>query len=350
VRSTFFGGNPQLSASEIRTGGYVQDSWKVASTVIFQSSFRVDRNDFVGRVLPEPRLIVNWIPKSTNKFSLGWGLYDQPVYLSLIGQSRDQLRFDLLITRINSITAVAQSALTSFSLTGGLHEPYFQTISAEWEKAWNAQTLSSVHFIERHQTNGLVYDNSSPDPLDQSHQLRDTRRDRYRAVDVSLRRSLRNTGDLMIDYTYSRARSNKIFDYTLEDFVLAPQASGPLAWDVPHRVISRGAIQTNIWNLLFSYFAEYHTGFPFSAVNSQYQLTRVPNGFRYPAYFSGNIGAEKRFPFRGYQWAVRLSVINATGHHNYNSVINNVDAANFLMFSGGQARAYTARIRFVGRK
>jgi hypothetical protein len=344
VRATTFLGNPQLSASETRIGGYVQDSWKVVPSVIFQSSFRVDRNDFVGRVLPQPRFFVNWIPQSTTKFSLGWGLYDQPVYLSLIGQSRDQLRIDVLST------APVTPIVTSFSLTSGLHEPYFQTLSAEWEKAWNAQTLSSVHFIERHQTNGLVYDNRSADPFDQFHQLRNTRRDRYRSVDVSLRRSFRNTGDLMIDYTYSRARSNKIFDYTLEDFVLAPQASGPLAWDVPHRVISRGAKQTNIWTLLFSYFAEYHTGFPFSAVNSQHQLTGVPNGFRYPAYFSLNIGVEKRFPFRGYQWAVRLSVINATGHHNYNSVINNVDAPNFLMFSGGQARAFTARIRFVGRR
>src|SRR5262249_50404290 len=156
----------------------------------------------------------------------------------------DQQRFDVLSN------APVIPVVTSFSLTGGLHEPYFQTISAEWEKAWNAQTLSSVHFIERHQTNGLVYENSVPGSFGQNLRLDNSRRDRYRSVDLSLRRSLRDTGDLMIDYTYSRTRSNKIFDYTLEDFVLTPQASGPLAWDVPHRVISRGSVQTNIWNLL----------------------------------------------------------------------------------------------------
>jgi hypothetical protein len=62
-----------------------------------------------------------------------------------------------------------------------------------------------------------------------------------------------------------------------------------------------------------------------------------------------NIGAEKRFPFYGRQWAVRLSLINATGHHNYNAVINNIDAPNFLSFAGGQSRALTARLRLVGR-
>ena len=123
-----------------------------------------------------------------------------------------------------------------------------------------------------------------------------------------------------------------------------------MTWDAPHRVISHGAVQTNIWKLLFSYFGEYHTGFPFTAVNSRYQLAGIPNGFRYPSYFDLNIGAEKRVPFFGYEWALRLSVINATAHKNFSSVINNVDAPTFLTFAGGQHRAFTARLRLVGRK
>jgi hypothetical protein len=115
-------------------------------------------------------------------------------------------------------------------------------------------------------------------------------------------------------------------------------------------VISRGSVQTNLWKLLFSYFAEYRTGFPFSSVNSQYRLAGAPNGMRYPDYFSANLAAEKRFRFRGHEWAFRLSAINLTGHRNYNSVINNVDSPEYLTFAGGQRRAFTARIRLVGRK
>jgi outer membrane receptor protein involved in Fe transport len=50
------------------------------------------------------------------------------------------------------------------------------------------------------------------------------------------------------------------------------------------------------------------------------------------------------------EWALRLSVINATAHKNFSSVINNVDAPTFLTFAGGQHRAFTARLRLVGRK
>jgi hypothetical protein len=84
-------------------------------------------------------------------------------------------------------------------------------------------------------------------------------------------------------------------------------------------------------------------------VNSRYQLAGIPNDFRYPSYFDLNIGAEKRVPFFECEWAVRLSVINATAHNNFSSVINNVDAPNFLT-SPAVNIVHSARVRLVGRK
>ena len=343
IRSSSFSGLSQLSASEAQSGAYVQDSWQFARSIILDSSLRVDRNDFVRHSLLQPRLILSWLPRASTKFSAGWGLYYQPVYLSLIAQGYDQERIDLL-------GSSAAPVVTSFSRRAPLNQPYFQTASAEWQQQWGNRTVSAIHVMEHLQHDGLVYDNLSADPLRQDFVLTNTRRDRYRSVDVSLRRSLRDGAEVMVDYTYSRSLSNKVFDYALEDFRFG--AAGCRAAGVGYDAsfdFTR-CNQTNIWNILFSYFAEYHTGFPFSAVNSQYQLADTANAFRYPSYLSLNIGAEKRFPIFGYAWAVRLSVINATGHNNYNSVIDNVDAANFLTFGGGQHRAFTARLRLVGRK
>jgi hypothetical protein len=56
---------------------------------------------------------------------------------------------------------------------------------------------------------------------------------------------------------------------------------------------------------------------------------------------------EKRFRFRGHEWAVRVSGVNITGNRNPNTVVNNVDAPNFLAMSGGQHRAFTLRLRLV---
>ena len=343
VRQTSFTGNANLSASELQTGGFAEDSWQLGSLVL-QSSVRMDRNDFIRKTLLEPRWVLNWFPRmDTDKLSFGWGIYYQPVYLASIALAHDQERLDVLLNPAIRI-------LSSFSIAPGLRQPYFEILSAEWQHQWDRRTTSTVHVMNRRQRRGLAFENVSGDPFRQQLELQNNRQDRYRSLEVSLRRSIRTGADVAFNYTYSRARSNRIFDYSLEDFLLTSQAAGPLSWDAPHRVISRGTLQTSLWNLFFSYFAEYHTGFPFTTVNSLYQRAGPANGLRFPSYFDVNIGAEKRFGFYRYQWAVRLSVINVTGHHNYNSVINNIDAANFLTFAGGQHRAFTARLRLVGRK
>jgi hypothetical protein len=43
-------------------------------------------------------------------------------------------------------------------------------------------------------------------------------------------------------------------------------------------------------------------------------------------------------------------MVNAFNWKNPNVVVNNIDAPNFGALSGGQRRAFTARVRFAGRK
>jgi hypothetical protein len=62
------------------------------------------------------------------------------------------------------------------------------------------------------------------------------------------------------------------------------------------------------------------------------------------------VGIEKKFGFRGYLWGVRVEAVNALNRQNPDTVVNNVDAPNFRAFSGGQGRAVTLQVRFIGRK
>lgn len=112
-------------------------------------------------------------------------------------------------------------------------------------------------------------------------------------------------------------------------------------------MVASGWTPIPFWGLLFSGFFEYRTGFPFSVINDEQQLIGAANNMRYPAYMSLNLGLEKRFKFHGREWAIQLSGINVTGNLNPNTVVNDIDAPNFLTFSGGQARALTTRIRLV---
>jgi hypothetical protein len=347
VRQSSFSGNGTVSAAITQGGIYGEDTWQLRRDVSLQSTFRLDRNDFIHRFAPQPRVIVNWTPgQRASKYTAGWGLYYQPVFPFLLGQAQDQSRLDVLIgTQSN----VSLPVLTTFESAVGLRQPFFGMSSAEWQQQWTERISSSIHLMDRRQHHGLSYENASADPAFRLMQLTDQRADRYDSAGFTIRRSLRDGSDLMIDYTYSRARSSQIFTYSVDDLILSTQAGGPVPWDTPNRVISRGSFPTKRGGLLLSYFLEYHTGFPFSAVDSRDIVVLTPDGFRYPAYFSLNFGIEKRFPVYGQQWALRLAVINLTGHHNPNTVINNVDAPSFGTFAGGQSRAFTFRLRLVGR-
>ena len=90
------------------------------------------------------------------------------------------------------------------------------------------------------------------------------------------------------------------------------------------------------------------TGFPFSVVNERQQVVGTANRMRYPDFVSLNGGAEKRFKFLTREWAVRFTIINLISRENPDSVINNIDAPDFLKFAGGQKRSLNLRIRLVG--
>jgi len=124
-------------------------------------------------------------------------------------------------------------------------------------------------------------------------------------------------------------------------------------------LLSWGWLPTHIWSTQLSYFFEYRTGYPYSVVNLQQQLVGLPNSSRFPAYANLNLGLERKFAFRGYLWAARVEAVNILGRQNPDSVVNNIDAPActalvrsgcFGAFAGGQGRATSLRVRFVGRK
>ena len=75
-----------------------------------------------------------------------------------------------------------------------------------------------------------------------------------------------------------------------------------------------------------------------------------PNSRRYPDYFNLNLHFERKFRALHYLWAWRFGYNNLTGTLNAN-VVNNVQGTSqFLRYGGGQVRAFSVRLRLVGRK
>jgi hypothetical protein len=352
-RESWFDGPSHLALSNVEGGLYVQDAWRVLRPLVVQLGSRLDWDRMSERVGLRPSIGLDWVPwrSGSTKFVAGYGVYSGQPDLALMAQSLDQERVDLFYPP----AAISESYTPTVRRTrflappDALEMPRFTTATLGAEQQLPDHTRLGVHWIRRDQHNGFIFDNAPPPETDNVFYLRNTREDRYRALDVSLAHSIAGKGEFSVDYVRSVARSNKVLEYSVLQLQGGPQASGRLGWDAPNRVVSHGSIQTNLWGLLFSYFYEYRTGFPFSVIDASDQVVGPPNQSRFPDYWNLNAAAEKRVKWRNREWAVRLAVINVTGHDNANAVINNVDSTNFGQFGGGQRRAFTARLRLVGR-
>jgi len=354
-RLTTFTGGADFHVANTLAGGFLEDSWSPDTHIVAQFGVRADWDRLFQAALVEPRVAVNFLPFKDNraKFSIGWGRYDIPLNLSSIGQAYDQQQVDILYDPTGKIP-VAGPATSAFVLpTGGLpslQQPYFDIASAGWHQRIGENTLVGVELLARDQHHGLVYETLTPGQIGSDFLLQTSRRDRYRSVTVTARHTFSNAAELFGSYTRSRASSDQILQPMLGALYFAPQQAGPLSWDAPNRVLAWGSIPTPIWGILFTFLIDYHTGIPYSTINQQQFLIGQANSLRFPDYASLTVGFEKKFTFHDRIFAVRLTVVNVFNRQNPDVVVNNIDAPNYGTFSGGQGRAFTARLRFVGRK
>jgi Carboxypeptidase regulatory-like domain len=356
VRSSTFAGPAVPQVSNTQAGGYIQDTWSLSKHFVFQAGLRTDWDRFTQSAMPGPRVSANILPfgDDTSKISIGWGIYNAPLNLSLIGQTLDQRQIDTFYnsTVVAPGPPVATSTVVSqFALPAtGLQQPRFTTTSVSWQQKFAHNTVLTLNLLARNGSHGFAYVDQQPTQPGGIFLLQDTRKDRYRSATVSLRHVFSETTEVYSAYTRSIAHSNEVLNPALGSIFYVAQQPAPVAWDAPNRFLTWGWAPTHIWGIQLSYFFEYRTGYPFSVINLDQQLVGPSNSSRFPGYASLNLGIEKKFGFRGYLWAARVEAVNALDRQNPDTVVNNFDAPNFGAFSGGQGRAFTLRVRFIGRK
>jgi hypothetical protein len=340
----------------------VQDNWSLSSRWVAQVGLRGDWDQFVRTTMVQPRAAVNYLPfaDGRGKFSIGWGIYNIPLSLSVLGQTQDQQQVDTLYfygSQCNPPQTVCTTgpATSTFTMPAhGLQQPFFDITSAGWQERIWKKTIVSVELLARNGHRELAYETSNPGQIGGVFLLQSTRRDKYRGATLAARHTFENGAVLFGSYTRSRANTDQALDPILGALFFQPQQGAPLSWDAPNRALSWGTVPTPFWGIDFAYLLEYRTGYPFSVVNQQQFLIAAPNRLRFPDYASLNISLEKKFRFGKYLFAVRGTVINLTGRQNPTVVVNNIDAVGvtppFLNFSGGQGRAFTGRLRFLGKR
>ena len=347
----------------IEASAYIEDRWSVTNRLLIEPGLRFDWDQIVHTANFSPRLAGTYVldNSATTKFSAGIGVIYEATPIFLVARpyagSREDTFFSLVpnCTTPTGCVTVTGPVPTTFSVnTNDLEAPRFINWSVGLEKKLPAAIYMKAEYFQRRGAQGFVYDTRNGSTSG-DFVLQNTRNDRYDAVQISLRRTFRENYSLMGAYTYSRARSNQALDFNVDNPILGAQQPGPYLWDTPNRFLSWGYLPffrlPIIHQLEVAYSMEARTGFPFNELTDQQQLIGPPGANRFPSYFSMNLQLEKKFHLFGYYLALRGGFDNITGRCNPFVVNGVIDSTHPVpTFSACEGRAFTSRIRLLGKK
>jgi hypothetical protein len=362
ARYVTFEGNPFLALKNFEGSTYVQDSWMPREGLAIEAGARAEWNEIVRSVQLAPRLAVAWAPKFLHetKISAGWGRYFDAIPLDVISRSQDQVS---LATFYPPGGPVAGPVATQFLVDDhALRAPMYGVASISVERKIPFALFLRSGYMHRSGDRGFAFaPSATPGLPDAIYVLRNSRRERYDAAEISVRRTFAGGFEWVAGYTRSAARSNAAVDFSLENPIFANQAPGPQPWDTPNRVHTWGwapvpahllpaRLRWAARSTTLSYLVEYRTGFPFGVVSEEGVLLGHPNSLRLPNYFNVNLALERQFHALHWLWAWRFGFNNLTNNGNPNVVNNVAGTPAFLTYGRGQARAFAVRLRFLGRK
>jgi hypothetical protein len=356
ARYSVFSGGDYSTIHNFEASVYAEDRWLVTNRLLIEPGLRLDWDEIVRTTLFSPRLAGTYIldDEGNTKLSAGIGIVYDTTSLGLIHQPFEGQRVDYFFDS-NGIPSAPVP--TTFAVNRNtLAAPRFLNWSIGLEKKLPAAVFLKAEFLEKRGVHGFAY-NTLNGAVDGNFLLGNGRDDRYDAFEVSLRHRFRQHYEIFGAYTRSRARTNQVFDFSLDIPLLSPQLPGPYPWDTPNRFVGWGVLPffklPFIHKVDLVYSAEARTGQPFNVTTDQGQIPSAypPGTFRLPTYYSVNLQFEKRLHLFGRYWALRGGFDNVTNHANASLANGILDSAHPLpTFINGSGRAITGRIRYLGRQ
>ena len=358
LRQSTFPRTTSFPVHNMEVGAYIQDRWQPRKGLLVEPGLRFDWDEIIRRPLFSPRIAAVYSPpgsEATTKYSAGIGLYYEHTQLEYLTRSLAGTRYDTYFAA-DGTTPTGPAQLTTFTANyPSLHQARAINWSLGVEHKLPWQIFASANFLQKRTSDVFAYVNQSgPAALAGNYVLTNQRLDHYYSAEIDAKRIFANGYALFGSYMRSSAHTNAALNYTPTISLLGPQQGAPLTWDTPNRTISWGWLPLPLpvlkksWD--FVYLLDWHTGFPFTAVNANRQVVGAAASLRFPSYINFSPGLEWRFHFRGAYFGLRGVMENATDRGNPAIVNNVVDSTQFGTFSEFQGRAFTARIRLIGAK
>jgi hypothetical protein len=369
TRYSVFSGGSYSTIYNTEASAYVEDRWLVTNRLLIEPGLRFDWDEIIRTPLFSPRLAGTYVldNEGNTKLSAGIGIIYDNTSLGIIHQPYEGQRVDYFFDT-NGCPQEPNGASVSCGRApepapipvpstfaenrNALLAPRYLNWSIGLEKKLPYAIFLKLEFMQKRGTHGFAY-NTLNGAVDGIFLLGNARQDHYDAFTISARHRFRSRYEIFGAYTRSSARTNQVFDFSIDFPLLSPQLPGPYPWDAPNRVIGWGILPGPSLPVIHKfdivYSGEARTGMPFFATTDQGEIYS-PAVLRAPTYYSVNLQFEKRFRLFKRYWALRGGFDNVTNHANSvlaNSIIDPAHPA--PTFIDGNGRAFDSRLRYLGR-
>lgn len=355
-----FGGNGKFCSSMLDGATYLQNRWTINPWFMIEGGLRFDKDGILPDGIATPRVSLTMMPPwlSKTKFSGGFGLMPSPTHLGLFTRKLDQYSIN---THFDQNGQIRSSPDLTFFVSNErrLHIGKTSNLSFSLERDLLAGIYARFNYLRKRSRDGLTFSFSNdldllppreqlpPLPIGTIFNLSNSRIETYDSFSIIIEKQFRQPpskrlrqDNLFFSYTRSRSRSNSSINPFIDDPIIFTDTAGPTPWDIPNQFKVRGTTQIGQKNI-FSYFAEWRDGFPYSLNDDEGMQVGRFNGYRIPRYFSLNIHWERKVT--NIVWLL-VGMDNILDRPNYSQANANIYAPG-LPFYGVEPRKLVFRIR-----
>jgi hypothetical protein len=360
-----------LHSTDTEVAEFVQDNWTISDHVTIDLGARLVSQS-AGRAAGfGPRAGLAFSPGHDHKtlFHFGSGIFYDRVPLLTTDFTDNPTR----VVTLFGPTGLALGPPTVFTNTylapgpGGTLAPTATrpntsarniTSSAEVDREITHNTVLRLSFLS-----SQIQDSAVVIPIEGALAgssflgLANTGSQHYFEVEATVNYRLSEKHVLSASYIHSYAHGDlnavSSIYVPFESAIIHPNVTGILPSNIPDRLVAWGIFSLP-WKLKIAPVVDYHTGLPYSVIDSLQNYVGIPNSQRFPNFFALDVKFYKEFhvhlKFKKIEEnrTLRLGVyaLNLTNHANPLDVFNNNTSPIFGEFDGLQHRLYGLVIEF----
>jgi hypothetical protein len=351
ARSLVFSGPSLQMLRTTDVALYAQDRVQPSTRWYLESGARLDRDGVVGRWNVTPRVGAAVLLNEAGSSVLrgGYGLFFErtPSAAGAFAQGQFETFTDTRFA-VDGVSPLGPPVPFAHLTDPNLRTARAATWDVTYEYRWKPSFTVHASFLDRQGSRELILDSEQSGGVG-ALRLESGGTSSYRNVEVGFHFSHTSRADLTASYSHARAEGDlntfaNFFDTMLWP-VVAPNAYGPLATDVPHRFLARGRLLPSpTW--LINGVADWRTGLPYSLVNEYLDFVGPRNQQRMPTYFRLDLGVEHRFHIFKLQPWIGVRAYNALNAFLPADVQANISSPAFGSLYNSQFRQYRLQVRF----